>query len=138
MGKFQIIQKPTSAFSKGKRRPTKQVKLYKCFLFLILHVVCLSPQIPPSFLKLKSWNFESSSDGSGSKIFEQGRVSVSFYWIWKISAKIQNFSIFFLSGQIKSHPVRSKSTRVKDLLFSADPKYARVKSDEGPSLDSSH
>jgi len=63
--------------------------------------------------------FSSSSDGTGSKKFGPSRVNFLLlrlgqpYLVW-FPQKIANFSIFFLSGQIKSLQVRSKSTWVKD------------------------
>jgi len=61
-------------------------------------------------------NLSPSSDGSGSKIFDPGRVSHLWFrfGLGKFPLKIPNFPIFFLSGQKKLLQVGSKSTRVKD------------------------
>jgi len=73
---------------------------------------------------------QKTSDGSGSKIIDPGRVNflwlgsgwVSHFWFGvefvKFPLKMSNFSIFFPSGQKKSLRVRSKSTQVKCELAS--------------------
>jgi len=82
-----------------------------------------------------------SSDGSGSKNFDPGRVShLRFgFEFQKFPLKMSNFSIFFLSGQKKLLRVRSESTRVEARLVSY---LLRVKSKlgsgQGPSLVPSH
>jgi len=87
------------------------------------------------------------SDGSGSKIFDPGRVGsgwVSYLWfgleLGKFQLKTSNFSIFFPSGQKKLLRVGSKSTRVKagsaSYLLRVKSKLGsgRVGSGQGPSL----
>jgi len=56
-----------------------------------------------------------TSDGSGSKIFDTGRVSHLWFGVnfGKYPLKMSNFSIFFPSGLKKSLWVGSESTRVK-------------------------
>jgi len=78
-----------------------------------------------------------SSDGSGSKFFDPGRVSHLWFGLEfrKFPQKTSNFSILFPSGQKKLLWVGSESTRVK----AASASYLlRVKhklgSGQGPSL----
>jgi len=53
-----------------------------------------------------------------------GQTSLVWVWIWKISPKKSNFSIFALRVK-KCHRVGSKSTRVS-LLFTAGQKFTWV------------
>jgi len=43
-----------------------------------------------------------------------GQPSLVWVWVWKISLKIPNFLIFFISGQKNLFGFRSKSSWVKD------------------------
>jgi len=117
----------------------------------MIAITALKSVFPVNTLELQELAGALTSDGSGSKIFDPGRVNflwlesgrVSHLWFesrfGKFPLKISNFSIFFPSGQKKLLRVGSESTRVKAWLASY---LLRVKSKlgsgQGPSLALTH
>jgi len=114
---------------------------------LQLYQQCLTPYFKKISKAYSHWTV-SSSDGSGSKIFDPGKVGSIFFvaqvrsgWlshIWfesgfgKFTLKIPSFSIFFLRVQ--------KNTRVKEgwPLIYCGSKVSLGQSGVGPSLVSSN
>jgi len=73
--------------------------------------------------------------GVRAQIIYDFAARVSHFQVWKISSKIQKFSIFTL-GSKKSHWVGSKNIQIKAglVLFTLGQKYARVVLVQDPSL----
>jgi len=114
------------------------------FLHLSYNLNILGLILVWNFLSMHSWLgiVITCSDGSGSKIFDPGRVnflwlglgrsgqpSMVWVWVWKISPKNIKFFNFFTFGSKKSLRVGSESTRVKGGLASY---LLQVKSKLGP------